>query len=142
MKLVLSGILCTAGVGLLLAQFPLREQVTRATRPEIVPDLSRDIVRMAPHQCTVELENDQVRVLRTKLGPNDSLPVHDAKAGILVAVSEVQVRIERPDRRGRAVNLLPGTTQWVFEDAYAVRNAGNRTVEYLFIEMKAKRTAR
>ncbi len=104
--------------------------------PEIVPDLSRDVIKLAPRAYSVELENRQVRVLRARLGPNESVPVHDARPGVLVALTEVHLRFTHPNTRTQAIALKPGESQWMHEDAYSVRNLGNRPAEFLFVEMK------
>ena len=137
MKTIVLGIVSSVAVGLLLGQPP--GWPPRPMPPEIVPDLSRDIVKLAPQQYTVELENEQVRVLRARLGPEETAPIHDAQAGVLVALTEAHVSFIRPDKHMQQADLKPGQVQWIFEDTYSAKNLRKARVEFLFIEMRPRR---
>jgi hypothetical protein len=140
MRKIVLGILFCGAAGLLLSQARLRPEPLSRFPPDIVPDLSRDIVTVARQQYSVDLENDQTRVLRAKLRINETVPPHDAQQGVLVAVTQTRLSLIGPDNRARSVDLEPGKTQWIAEHTYSIKNVTGRAVEYVFIEMKRRST--
>ncbi|MGH9722792.1 MAG: hypothetical protein ACRD8O_21500 [Bryobacteraceae bacterium] len=99
-----------------------------------------DVLKRAPKQYTLDLDNDLVRVVRVKLGPGESGPMHDDSAATLVCLTECHIRLERPDGKVQDVHMEAGQTRWVWNDTRAERNLSTKPVEMLFIEMKPART--
>ena len=116
-------------VALLLLQAP--DWLPRVRRP--LPELVADVVTVAPRQYTVELENEQVRVLRARLDADASVPLHYAPAGLLVALTDVHLTLTRPDASQQSFELAPGQVQWMPRGVYSVRNLNSRPVEFLFV---------
>lgn len=115
-------------------QAPERREVRLP--PDIVPNIARDVVKIAPGQYKLELDNQWMRVLRAKLAPGASVPMHDAEEGAFVALTRAHVRLIRLDKRMHYIDLEPGQVQWVVEDSYEVKNLSDKPVEFLFLEMK------
>jgi len=48
---------------------------------------SKDAVKVAPKQCKVEFEDEQVRVLRWKTAPHEKTPMHEQPAMVSIALT-------------------------------------------------------
>ena len=48
---------------------------------------AQDMVKVAPMNCTVLLDNDQVRVVRVVLQPGEKLPMHSHPANVVYSLS-------------------------------------------------------
>jgi hypothetical protein len=129
------GLLVFAGGSGVLAQ---RIVVPQQFPPEIVPDLSRDILQVDPKHFSVEYENARVRVLRGRIGADESVPMHDAHDGVLVAITECHLRFTRPDKDFIEVHLEPGKVRWIYADTFSGKNLSNAPAEFLFVETKSR----
>ncbi len=96
-----------------------------------------DPVRIDPRHYRVELENDQVRVIRAHIGPGESTPTHEHKVPRVIAyltpmdfrVTSADGMVERPKRQAGEVGLgAPGK--------HAEQNVGEVPFEVLAIELK------
>ncbi len=105
---------------------------------EIVPPLDRDVMQVDPRHYSVELENERVRVLRCTLGATETVPVHETRAGLVIAVTETHIRFIRLDKKLVYVDLDPGQVAWVWDDTFSIRNDTGKPVEFLFLEPKTK----
>ena len=105
--------------------------------PDIVPDLHRDAMKVDPLHFKVELENEQIRVLRANLGRGETIPLHDSRTGLVVALTECHLRFIRVDGHRIEVHLEAGKVRWVYADAYSTVNLSNAPAEYLFIETRS-----
>lgn len=104
-------------------------------RPEII--LTKpDVFQLDQKHYKLEFENEKVRVLRVKLGRDESGPMHDAAAAVLVCVSECHVRFTRPDGKVQDVHMEAGQTRWIWDDNRSEKNLSTHPVEMLFIETK------
>jgi hypothetical protein len=97
---------------------------------------SHDPVKLDSRTYTVETDNDRVRVLRVRLGPDHEVPMHDDRSAILIAVTEVHIRFTRPDRKSLDVHMAAGETRWGYGDTHSIRNLINRSAEFIAIELK------
>ena len=70
-----------------------------------------DPVAVDPKHYKVELENEQVRVLRISYGPHEKSVMHGHPAGVLVCLADFHVKFTSPDgkteeRRGKAGEVI------------------------------------
>lgn len=107
--------------------------------PEIVLDEFRDVLKIDPVHYRAQMENEQVRVLRAKLGRDEAVPTHDCRSGVLVAITEIHIRLTRPDKRIQDIHMEAGDTRWISEDTHAQKNLSTEPAEFLFIEWKSGR---
>ena len=97
-----------------------------------------DPVKVDPKHYTVDFENDQVRVVRVRIGPNESTPMHE----------HVRKRVATffTDQNFRAINA-DGTTEAAINEAGAViwgegplrhreQNLSDEPFEALMVELK------
>jgi hypothetical protein len=105
--------------------------------PELMaPDTFRDVLAVDPKHYRLDMENDKVRVLRLALQGDETVPVHDDRAGLLVCVTECHIRFMRPDGSVQDIHLQAGETRWVSEDTRSAKNLSPMPMEMLYIEMK------
>ncbi len=106
---------------------------------EISGSLYKDLPKLDPKRFEVELDNDEVRVIRGKLAGNEASPLHDAGSGVVVGITECHVRLVRLDKRMQYVDVDRGAAQWVHADTHYIRNIVDRPAEFLFIELKDRK---
>jgi predicted metal-dependent enzyme (double-stranded beta helix superfamily) len=103
-----------------------------------------DAMAAAPDHHRVLLENDQVRVLDTRLAPGETTPIHEhGWPAVLHVLSWSDfVRVDREgnvvlDSRAAGMTHVPGTIVWgPALMPHAVRNVGERELHVIAIEIK------
>jgi quercetin dioxygenase-like cupin family protein len=104
--------------------------------PDIFENRSVDEARIAPDRCVVEIDNERLRVLRIKLPSAGRLPIHSHRSGVIVAVTELNLRLKAPDNSVIEVRLPVGDIRWIDAGIHADENLSPTAAEYLFIESK------
>ena len=96
----------------------------------------RDAVQADPRHCTVEAEDDRVRVLRVRYGGGDRSVLHSHPAGVAIFLTAGHVRFNDQgggpqEVQGQAgeVVLMPGTT-------HQPENLGGQPFEVILVELK------
>jgi hypothetical protein len=119
-----------------------RRFTPRQDLAEIIIERFVDVVQIAPKLYVVDRENEKVRILRAKLPGEANVSLHDHRSGILVAVTDVHLRLRTPDKKSFDLHVPAGETRWLDGDNHTEQNLNNRPCEFLFIEMKlpAERT--
>jgi hypothetical protein len=131
--LLLAGFLAT----LLVAQ---RDRV-KPFPPEVVPPQvteSVDALRIDPAHYRLELENEQIRVLRLTLKADEAVPMHDANDALAVCAKECHLRLTYPDKRIQDIHIEAGRTRWLFGNTRSEKNLSIQPLEMLLIEPKVK----
>jgi quercetin dioxygenase-like cupin family protein len=104
-----------------------------------LPALAQDPVKVDPAHHKVELENDQVRVLRVKIPAGEKTAVHDHPAIVAVFLNDSKIRLTPV---GGAVDETPrkaGTATLVPAVKHVVENLGTTTAEIIVVELKGKK---
>jgi hypothetical protein len=104
--------------------------------PEIVIDRLRNVLEVDPVHYKKDLENDRVRVLHAHLPPSDVVPMHDDRAHLMIAITEVHLRLSKPDGRPFDVHMQAGESRWGYADMHSITNIYTKPAEYLVIELK------
>ena len=86
--------------------------------PELVETNSRDVLKVDPRHYRLEFENQYVRVLRAKLGNDETVPMHDSRSATIVAITEVHLRFTRPDKKIVDVHLDASGARWIYDDSF------------------------
>jgi beta-alanine degradation protein BauB len=97
--------------------------------------LAQDLVTVAPQAAKVEFENAKVRVVRLKLAPNESLPLHDRPARVVIPLTNNNVRITRADGSSSIVQSPAGKAAWSEPTRRSVTNL-DAPLENVVIELK------
>jgi quercetin dioxygenase-like cupin family protein len=95
-----------------------------------------DPVTVDPKHYKVELENDQVRVLRINYGAHEKSEMHAHPAGVLVCLTDFHGKFTLPngkaeERRGKA-----GETIWTPAEEHLPENLSDEPLEIVLVELK------
>lgn len=99
---------------------------------------AQDPVKVAPKQCKVELENDQVRVLRWKTGPHEKTPMHEHPAMVSISITGGHTRFTLADGTTRDVRVKPGQVTWSDPQKHSSESLDSKPTELLQVELKGK----
>ena len=97
-----------------------------------------DPVKLDPKHYKVELENDQVRVLRIKYGPHEKSVMHDHPANLAVFLTDVDGRFTLHDGKTEDVPAKAGAVMWDAGGQHLPENIGDKPFELIVIELKTK----
>jgi quercetin dioxygenase-like cupin family protein len=101
---------------------------------------AQDPIASDPKHISLELENDKVRIFRTRVGPRESVPMHDhVLDAVSVYLTDLRVKVttatgEVEDRPGRAgqVSYFPGGRH------HRIENVLDTPYELIEIEIKVR----
>lgn len=110
-----------AGVILLTGGFAVRGQ---------------DLVTVAPDAAKVEYEDARLRVVRLRIAPNASLPMHDRPARVVVPLTGNDVRISRADGTSGSTRTDAHTVAWSEPARRSVTNLATSQLENIIVELK------
>jgi len=77
-----------------------------------VPVIAQDVIAVGPKNAKVEFENENVRVVRLKMAPHETLQRHDRPARVVIALSANDLRITGPDGKPRMLHVPAGNVGW------------------------------
>ena len=100
-----------------------------------IPEL--DPVRIDPKHYRVVLENDQVRVVRSRYGPNESGLMHEHGAHrVVVYLTDQMVKATLPDGSIQQVRGTAGEIRWAGATQHQEENLSGQAFEVLSIDLK------
>jgi hypothetical protein len=95
-----------------------------------------DPVRVDPKHYSVELENDQVRVLRIKYGAHDKSVMHGHPNSIAVFLSDAHFKFTLPDGKTDEPKSKAGQIMWLEGGEHLPENLSGKTFEAILVELK------
>ena len=97
---------------------------------------AQDPVVADPAHYSVVFENDQVRVLRIRYGPNEQSVMHSHPDGVAVYLDDISGEFTLPD--GQVVNAQGKAREavWTEAGAHQPRNMTDQPFELIQIELK------
>ena len=104
--------------------------------------MAQDPIQVDPKHYKVEVDNDQVRVLRFHMAPKESSPMHSHPANVLVALTDGHVKIISADGKSREVTRKAGAVTYRPAEKHAVENLGDKDYESITVELKTKSAAK
>ena len=104
--------------------------------------MAQDPVQVDPKHNKVEVDNDQVRVLRFHLGPKESTPMHEHPAMVLVALTNGHTKVTSGDGTVREGTRKAGEVVYRPALKHAVENLTNEEYEMIEVELKAPSAAK
>ncbi len=102
---------------------------------------AQDPVKVDPKHNKVEFENAQVRVLRFTVGPHEKSPMHEHPANIVVFLTDAHVKFTYPDGKTEERHGKAGQVIWNAPVKHESENVGDKPLEGIQIELKAKPAA-
>lgn len=111
--------------------------IKKAGYPAKVTGTALDPLKVDPKDFTLVLENNQVRVLRLKLGPHQSAPMHEYSLGhLVVCFSDQNVRTTSSDGKAAAAQQKVGDFKWSGPSKQKVDNLSDKPLETVIVELK------
>ncbi|PYX87135.1 MAG: hypothetical protein DMG68_12830 [Acidobacteria bacterium] len=95
-----------------------------------------------PHPATkVEVDNQQVRVVRKYHAPREKVPMHSHPDSVVVYLTEVREISTDPDGKSREVTHHAGDVIWSPAHTHSLENLADTPIEVVEIELKSPPTA-
>ncbi len=91
-----------------------------------------DII-ISPGQYALELDNAEMVALRARIPAKSVLSGFGSRRGLLVAITDVQLRLKALGGPNRDVRMSAGQTRWIEEAPASIDNLGAESCEFLFI---------
>jgi quercetin dioxygenase-like cupin family protein len=99
---------------------------------------AQDAVAVDPKHYQVELENDQVRVLRIRYGPGEKSVMHQHPAGVAVFLTDGQVKFTTADGKSQEQTVKAGSAMLGDTQVHLPENVGAKPFELILVELKGK----
>ena len=99
---------------------------------------AQDPVKVAPKQCKVEFENEQVRVLRWKVGPHEKTPMHEHPAMVSITLTGGNTLFRSADGKTREVKAKAGQVTWSAAEKHSSESLDSTPSELIQVELKGK----
>ena len=105
------------------------------------PAAAQELIRVDPLHAKVELENDEVRVLRIHVGPREKVPMHeDFLPAVVVYLTDLRIRAIPPEGNTQETQRKAGEVVWSRRGIrHAVENLSAAPYELIKVELKAPR---
>ena len=103
-----------------------------------LPAMAQDAVKVDPKHYKVELDNDQVRVLRITYGPHEKSVMHDHPASVAIFLTDANVRFTLPDGKTEDAQPKAGSVQWSAGGKHLPENMSDVPFELILVELKGK----
>jgi quercetin dioxygenase-like cupin family protein len=94
------------------------------------------MVKVAPKNCKVLLDNDQVRVVRVVLKPGEKLPMHSHSAHVVYSLSGAKAKYTLADGKTEEREVKAGQTTWSEAVSHSTENIGTTDSRALVFELK------
>ena len=100
--------------------------------------LAQDPVKVDGNHYKVEFENDQVRVLRVKVGAKEKSMMHQHPDAVAIFLTDVNGKFTFPNGTSEPVTSKAGDTRWTPAITHMPENAGDQPFEVILVELKSK----
>ena len=105
--------------------------------PRKVVSALLDPLRIDPADYKLEFENSQVRVIRVKMGPRESVPMHEYVLNrVVFYCTDQNVRETTPEGQAKIIEHKAGEFSWDGPSKQKVDNLSDTPFEALIVEVK------
>jgi quercetin dioxygenase-like cupin family protein len=101
------------------------------------PAYAQDAVTVDPKHYKVEMENDQVRVLRIHYGAGEKSVMHSHPASVAVFLTDGKVKFTLPDGKSQEAAAKAGEVQWEAAGPHLPENVGTKPFDLILVELKS-----
>ncbi|MBM3837178.1 MAG: hypothetical protein FJ398_04310 [Verrucomicrobia bacterium] len=99
------------------------------------PDL--DWVRLDPKHCKVEIDNEQVRVVRARYGPHEKGVLHEhAWSYVVVFLTDCRLKVTSADGQSGTAIKVPGDVTAGRPSKHVEENLSDKPLEVMVVEFK------
>ena len=111
--------------------------IKKAGYPGKVVGTALDPLRVAPANFTLVFENSQVRVLRLKLDPRQSAPMHEyTLSHLVVCMTDLDARITSQEGEAEVAQRKLGDFSWSGPSQQKIDNLADQPLETVILELK------
>ena len=100
--------------------------------------MAQDPVTVDATHYKVEFENDQVRVLRIKVGPKEKSIMHQHPNAVAIFVTDTNGKFTFPDGKTEDATRKAGDVLWTPATTHQPENVGTEAFEVILVELKGK----
>ena len=94
-------------------------------------------MKVDPKHYRIEMENDQVRVIRVKIGPRESVPMHEHSLDrVVVYLTDQEFRITGADGKAVEVKHKAGDVGFSAPATHKEENLSDQPFEIVAVELK------
>jgi quercetin dioxygenase-like cupin family protein len=97
---------------------------------------AEDSVKVDPKHYHAEFQNDRVRVVRIKYGPNEKSVMHAHPAAVAVYLTDGKAKMTLPDGKTSMNDIKPGQIQWTEAQKHLPENTGGKPFELVLVELR------
>ncbi|HYK87862.1 MAG TPA: cupin domain-containing protein [Acidobacteriota bacterium] len=97
---------------------------------------AEDSVKVDPKHYRVDFQNDRVRVVRIKYGPNEKSVMHAHPASVAIYLTDGQAKMTLPDGKSSMTNIKAGQVQWTEAQKHLPENVGGKPFELVLVELR------
>ncbi len=103
---------------------------------------AQDPLKVDSQHYKIEFENDEVRVLRVKVNPNEKSVMHQHPNAVAIFMTDVNVKFSFPTGEPQNVTTKAGQVLWTPAVTHMPENTGDQPFEVILVELKkpAKKT--
>jgi len=97
-----------------------------------------DPLKKDPRHYKLEFENDQVRVIRVKIGPHEKAPMHEHSLNrVTVYLTDQNFQVTGADGKATVVQHKEGEAAWGTPASHKEENLSDKPFEALVVEIKS-----
>jgi uncharacterized RmlC-like cupin family protein len=96
----------------------------------------QDPVKLDPKHYKVELENEQVRVLRINYGAREKSVMHSHPDGVAIFQKDVHCRFTLPDGNTEEHHFQAGQTLFMPAGTHLPENLSDQPIDAILVELK------
>lgn len=105
--------------------------------PGKVVGTALDPLKVAPGNFNLEFENTQVRALRLKIAPKQSVPMHEyTLSHLTVCMTELNARVTSADGTSEVAQHKLGDFNWSGASQQKIENLSDKPLELVILELK------
>ncbi len=104
--------------------------------PHGLSKLKRDATRVAPTHYKTEMENDWVRIVRVKYGPNEQSHMHEHNPGVVVFLDSTKHQLINEDGSKVDADFSAGDVIWADAATHRAINLESKPLELVLFELK------
>jgi len=97
---------------------------------------AQDAAKVDPKHYKVEMENDQVRILRAHYGPGEKSVMHSHPNAVAVFLNDGQVKFTFADGKTQDASGKAGQAMYTPAQVHSPENTGDKPFDVLVIELK------
>ena len=112
-------------------------EIKKEGDPGKVVNTPLDPVKVDPKDYKVEFENSQVRVTRVRIGPHQSVPLHEHILNrVVVYLTDQNTRMTTPDGKEETAQHKAGEVSWGGLTRHKEENLNGKVFEAVVVELK------